>query len=184
MADLTDPLAERCLETEVVFEGRLLHVRRDRVSLPDGNNSAREYVRHPGAVVIVPVRDDGRLVVERQFRYPVGRAFIEFPAGKLDPDESIEACARRELREETGFEAREWQYLGVMHPCIGYSDERIEIFLARNMIEVGNDLDDGEFLEIHSMSLAELEQAVFDGRLTDAKTITALFHARRFLVSE
>lgn len=179
-----DPLAESCLDSEVIFQGRLLNVRRDTVCLPDGTESIREYIKHPGAVAVVPVLDGGRLIVERQFRYPLGRSFIEFPAGKIDPGESIEDCARRELREETGFEATDWQYLGVMHPCIGYSDERIEIFLARGLVEVGNDLDDGEFLEIHSMSLAELEQAVFDGRVTDSKTITALFLARPYLVSD
>lgn len=183
-AGQVDPLAESCLDSEVIFQGRLLDVRRDTVCLPDGTESTREYIKHPGAVAVVPVLDGGRLIVERQFRYPVGRSFIEFPAGKIDPGESIEDCARRELREETGFEATDWKYLGVMHPCIGYSDERIEIFLARGLVEVGNDLDDGEFLEIHSMSLAELEQAVFDGRVTDSKTITALFLARPYLVSD
>lgn len=172
-----DPLAEHCLGSETVFLGRLLDVRRDRVRLPDGNEATREYIRHPGAVVVIPVLPDGRLIVERQFRYPLGRAFLELPAGKIEPGEDILACARRELREETGFEASDWHYLGVMHPCIGYSDERIEIFLARGLSEVGHARDEEEFLELHFMSVPEVQAAVIEGRITDGKTVTALFHA-------
>lgn len=177
----TDPLEERCLDSEKVFSGRLLDVRRDRVVLPDGNEATREYIRHPGAVVVIPVLADGRLIVERQFRYPLRRAFLELPAGKIDPGEPILDCARRELREETGYEASEWIYLGVMHPCIGYSDERIEIFLARGLSEVGHARDEEEFLELHPMSVADVEEAVYDGRITDSKTIAALFHGLRHL---
>lgn len=118
---------------------------------------------------------------ERQFRYPLRRSFLELPAGKIDPDEDILACARRELREETGYEAARWQHLGVMHPCIGYSDERIEIFLARELNHVGHALDEGEFLEVLSFSVGEAVAAVHDGRITDGKTITALFRALPFL---
>jgi ADP-ribose pyrophosphatase len=178
-----DPLEERCLESEKVFSGRLLDVRRDRVVLPDGNQATREYIRHPGAVVVIPVLPDGRLIVERQFRYPLRRAFLELPAGKIDPGEPILDCARRELREETGYEASEWLHLGVMHPCIGYSDERIEIFLARGLSEVGHARDEEEFLELHPMSVAEVEEAVYDGRITDSKTIAAFFHGLRHLAS-
>lgn len=173
-----DPLEERCLSSEPVFCGKLLDVRRDRVRLPDGQEAVREYIRHPGAVVIVALRADGQLIVERQFRYPLRRAFIEFPAGKIDRGEAVLACAQRELREETGYEAAQWRYLGVMHPCIGYSDERIEIFFASELSQVGHARDEEEFLEVHTMSLAEIEAAVFAGQITDAKTITALFHAR------
>ena len=178
-----DPLEERCLASEKVFSGRLLDVRCDRVVLPDGNEATREYIRHPGAVVVIPVLPDGRLIVERQFRYPLHRAFLELPAGKIDPGEPILDCARRELREETGYEASEWLHLGVMHPCIGYSDERIEIFLARGLSEVGHARDEEEFLELHPMCVAEVEQAVYDGRITDSKTIAALFHGLRHLES-
>lgn len=172
-----DALEEHTLDSELVFRGVLLDVRRDRVRLPDGGEAVREYVRHPGAVVIVAVRDDGELVFERQFRYPLHRSFLELPAGKIDAGEDILTCARRELREETGFEAADWRHLGVFHPCIGYSDERIEVFLARGLVEVGNDLDEEEFLEVLSLSVQAVEQGVLDGRITDAKTIAALFMA-------
>lgn len=178
---MKDPLHEEQLSTEAVFEGRLLKVYRDEVRLPDGSTGAREYVKHPGAVVVIPVLADGRLVFERQFRYPVGRAFLELPAGKIDPGEDILACARRELQEETGYVTENWRYLGVMHPCIGYSNERIEIFLAQGLEHVGHAWDEGEFLEILTLSLEEARAAVFDGRITDAKTITALYWAEREL---
>jgi len=178
---MKDPLHEEQLSTEAVFEGRLLKVYRDEVRLPDGSTGAREYVKHPGAVVVIPVLTDGRLVFERQFRYPVGRAFLELPAGKIDAGEDILACARRELQEETGYVTENWRYLGVMHPCIGYSNERIEIFLAQGLEHVGHAWDEGEFLEILTLSLEEARAAVFDGRITDAKTITALYWAEREL---
>ena len=176
---MQDPLHEEQESSEQVFAGRLLNVFRDQVRLPDGHGGVREYVKHPGAVVVIPVLADGRLIFERQFRYPLGRAFLELPAGKIDPGEDIMDCARRELREETGHVSEDWRHLGVMHPCIGYSNERIEIFIARSLVHVGHARDEGEFLEILTLSLAEARAAVFDGRITDAKTITALYWAER-----
>jgi len=175
-------LHEQQLASEQVFDGVLLDVRRDRVRLPNGGESVREYIVHPGAVVVIGILDDGRLLFENQFRYPLQRDFLELPAGKIDAGESIEATARRELLEETGYEAGTWRYLGVMHPCIGYSDERIEIFLARDLRKVAEpSLDHNEFLDVLTLSLAEAIAAIRDGRITDAKTITALFWAEKVL---
>lgn len=170
-------LEEHTIDSECVFRGVLLDVRRDRVRLPDGAEAVREYVRHPGAVVIIAIDSDGAIVFERQFRYPVGRAFLELPAGKLEAGEDIQVCAQRELREETGFEAGTWTHLGVIHPCIGYSDERIEVFLARDLNQVGRSLDEEEFLEVLSIPRAEVDRSVSAGRITDAKTLSALFLA-------
>lgn len=170
-------LEEAELESTPVFDGALLKVRRDRVRLPDGKESVREYVRHPGAVVVLAVLPDGALLFERQYRYPLRRAFLELPAGKIDAGEDVFECARRELREETGYEAAQWQYLGVMHPCIGYSDERIEIFLARGLTQVGHALDEGEFLEVLSLTLDEAIRKIDAGDITDGKSIVALFKA-------
>lgn len=175
-------LHEEKLASEQVFHGVLLDVRKDRVRLPDGGESIREYIVHPGAVVIVPVLDDGRLLFENQFRYPLQRDFLELPAGKIDAGEAIETTARRELLEETGYVADSWSHLGVMHPCIGYSNERIEIFLAQGLRKVAEpSLDHNEFLDVLTLSLDAAVAAVRDGGITDAKTITALFWAEKTL---
>lgn len=169
-------LIESEVSTETVFQGALLNVRKARVLLPNGQESVREYIVHPGAVVILAFLDNGSLLFERQFRYPLRRVFLELPAGKIDPGEAIIETAKRELLEETGYTASEWEYLGVMHPCIGYSDERIEIFAAHSLHLAGEkQLDHNEFLEVVELSAADAKQAVWDGRITDAKTITALF---------
>ena len=175
-------LHETPLESSQVFHGKLLDVRRDRVCLPDGTESTREYVRHQGAVVIIPVLDNGELILERQFRYPLHRSFIELPAGKIEPGEDVQITAARELLEETGYTASSWRHLGKMHPCIGYSDERIEIFLAKGLrCESGQQLDHGEFLDVLNMSLDEALLAIRHGEITDGKTISSLFWAEKVL---
>ena len=175
-------LHEIQLESTRVFDGKLLDVRLDRVRLPDGLESAREYVIHQGAVVIIPVLDNGELIFERQFRYPLHKAFIEFPAGKIEPGEDTLNTAIRELLEETGHSASEWRYLGVMHPCIGYSNERIEIYLARGLLrESGQQLDHGEFLDVLTLSLDDAIGAVRNGEITDGKTIAAIFWAEKII---
>jgi len=171
-----DHLKETGISSEKVYDGALLHVRRDRVRLPNGHESVREYIVHPGAVVVMAVLDNGNLLFERQFRYPLGSSFLELPAGKIDPGEEVLTTAKRELLEETGYEAGDWQHLGVMHPCIGYSNERIEIFLAKQLRNTGqNNLDDNEFLELLELSPSAARQAIFSGEITDAKTIAALY---------
>ena len=177
-----DHLTEHTLSTEQVWRGKLLDVRRDQVRLPDGSEGVREYIVHPGAVVVIPVLSDGCILFERQHRYPVRRTLLELPAGKIDADEDIERCARRELLEETGYAATSWQHLGVMHPCIGYADERIEIFLAVGLERVsGQNLDVGEFLDLVPMSLDDAFELIRQGQMTDSKTITALFWAEKIL---
>lgn len=169
-------LIESEVSSETVFKGALLNVRKDRVLLPNGQESIREYIVHPGAVVILAFLPNGNLLFERQFRYPLRRVFLELPAGKIDRGEAIIDTAQRELKEETGYVASDWEYLGVMHPCIGYSDERIEMFAARGLHLAGEkQLDHNEFLDVVELSPAEARQAVWDGRITDAKTVTSLF---------
>jgi ADP-ribose pyrophosphatase len=173
-------LTETKVSSESVFDGKLLHVRRDTVRLPDGNLATREYVVHPGAVLIVPVLPDGRLVVERQYRYPVGAVFLEFPAGKLDPGETGLATAQRELAEEAGYVATTWTPFGRIYSVAGHSDEVIDFFIAEGLAHVGAKLDDGEFLEIVTMSLDEMLAVLDRGEITDAKTVAALLlYARR-----
>lgn len=170
MKDLT----ERFVSGEQVYDGKLLKVYRDRVRLPDGSEGAREYIRHPGAVAVVPLFDDGRVLLERQFRYPHGREFIEVPAGKLEPGEPQLETAKRELLEETGYSAVEWTRLGTIHTAIAYTDEGIELFIARKLTLSERKLDAGEFLEVFSLPFGEAVQMVRDGRITDAKTVSAL----------
>lgn len=177
MKDLT----ERKVSSEQVFDGTLLKVYRDAVRLPDGSAGAREYIRHPGAVGIVPLFDDGRILLERQFRYPHGREFIEIPAGKLEPGEPHLETAKRELLEETGYAAQEWTRLAVIHTAIAYTNEAIELYLARKLTRGERKLDDGEFLEVFTAPLDEAFAMVRDGRITDAKTVSALLWVKAFV---
>lgn len=172
-------LVEQRIDSERVFTGKLLDVRRDRVRLPDAHEATREYIVHPGAVLIVPLLDDGRIVVERQFRYPNHAVFTEFPAGKLDPGEAPLATAKRELKEEAGYTATTWTHLGRIHPVVSYSTETIELYLAQGLVHVGATLDHGEFLEIVAVHYEELVAAADRGEVTDAKTLAALYHLER-----
>lgn len=166
-------LLERGVGREELARGRLLRVVRDRVVLPDGDVGYRECVIHPGAVMVVPLLGNGRVVLERQFRYPIGRTLVEFPAGKLDPEEPSWACARRELAEETGFTASEWAYAGVIHPVPAYSSEHIDLWFARGLSAGVQCLDRGEFLEVFDASVEELLEMVRCGAVTDGKTVAA-----------
>jgi ADP-ribose pyrophosphatase len=155
-------------------------VHRDQVRLPDGSLGAREYIRHPGAVAIVPLFDDGRVLLERQFRYPHRRVFIEIPAGKLEPGEPHLETARRELLEETGYSAAQWSHLGVIHPAIAYTDEAIDLFVAQKLSKQEPRLDRGEFLETFSVPFDEAIRMVRDGRITDAKSVAGLLWVKTF----
>jgi len=178
MSDLH--LREHGLGGIVLSKSSFLELRRDDVRLPDGSPATREYVVHPGAVAIVPLLDDGRLVLERQFRYPVGKVLLEFPAGKIDPGENTLACARRELLEETGYHAREWARAGVIHNAAAYSTEGIEIWFARGLSAGTQALDVGEFLELCLMSEAELEHCAARGELSDVKTLIGLMWLQKW----
>jgi ADP-ribose pyrophosphatase len=180
-ADGADPLAEETLESNVAFAGDFLRVYKDRVRAPDGHLAPREYLTHPGAVMVVPLLDDGRVVLERQYRYPLRRSFVEFPAGKIDPGEDILTCAQRELREETGYVAADWTYLGGFHNAIGYCNEKIEVFLARGLRHEGAGTDAGEVLEIFTAPLQQLLDRIRDGSVTDVKTIVGAYWLERFL---
>lgn len=179
-----DHLIEQRVSSQELLKGNFLHAFRDTVRLPDGKQATREYVVHPGAVAVVPVLPDGRVVLERQFRYPMGRVMIEFPAGKLDPGEDVLTCARRELREETGYTATEWARAGVLHPVISYSTEFIEIWFARGLSQGQARLDQGEFLEIFTATPAELLEWCRNGQVTDSKTLVGAMWLKNVLAGE
>lgn len=177
-------LIETCLSSEVIAQGGMLTVKRDQVRLPSGANSQREYVMHPGAVLIVPVLDNGKILLERQFRYPLNRVFIELPAGKIDTGEDPLVTGQRELLEETGCRASNWDYLGLQHPCIGYSNEVIHSYLARSLIFGDHQRDSDEAMELLEMTLDECMTAIKNSEITDGKTIIALFLAERILKTQ
>jgi ADP-ribose pyrophosphatase len=175
---------EHTTHSERVFEGCLLKVQRDEVRLPDGSASVREWIAHPGAVLIIAVLPNGALLFERQFRYPLRRVFLELPAGKIEPGEHPLDTARRELLEETGYRAAQWRHITTLHPCIGYSDERIEIFWAGGLSYVGARPDQGEILDVLEMSLHDALLSVRDGSISDGKTLAGLLWAEKLLGGE
>ena len=175
---------ETTLDSRTVFSGVLLNVIADTVGLPNGATSVREYIHHPGACTIIAFLDEQTILFERQFRYPLHRHFIELPAGKIDKGEDPLRTAQRELREECGYEAAEWRHLGTLHPCIGYADEHIELFLARQLTHVGHALDSDEFLEVFPLTIAEALSWVRQGRITEAKALTWILWAEKIAKGE
>ena len=179
MSQDSGDFTETRVTSETVFRGGLLHVLRDTVRLPGGRQATREYIRHPGAAMIIAMPDPDTIVLERQFRYPLSRHFIELPAGKIDAGEEPLATAQRELREECGYLASAWRHLATLHPCIAYADERIELFLAQGLTQVGNALDEGEFLEALTVPLRQALVWVREGAITEAKAVTGLLWAEK-----
>ena len=163
------------MSSERVFDGHFLHAVRDIVRLPDGKQTSREYILHPGAVMIIAVLDDGDVVMERQWRHPLARAFIEFPAGKIDDGEPPLATCRRELREETGYTAERFTFVATINNAISYSNEHIDLYLAEGLTAGEAKLDDGEFLDVFSVGLPQILDWVRDGTITDVKTIIGAF---------
>lgn len=173
-------LREQTLQSDVVFRGGFLELRKDTVLLPGGGQATREFVVHTGAVAIVPILDDGRLVMERQFRYPLSRVLLEFPAGKIDAGEATFTAAVRELAEETGYRAREWARVGVLHNAAAYSNEFIEVWFARGLALGERDLDHGELIDVCLLDEAELDALAAGGELTDAKTLICLLWLQKW----
>lgn len=177
-------LTEHCVSSDTLYESGFIRLYKDQVRLPDGSIGSREYIRHPGAVAVLAMLDNGNLLLERQYRYPTGREFLEIPAGKIDAGEDILRTAQRELLEETGYVATEWTFLMSSWACIGYSDEQIHYFLARGLSHQGRALDEGEFLEILDVPLDEALAWVRQGKINDSKSSLGLLWLQDHLAAQ
>ena len=167
-------LVERTLSSREVFNGRLLHVFFDEAELPDGTTSTREWIRHPGAAAVVPVFENGDIMLVRQFRYPMSQIFYEVPAGKIDPGDNADTTARRELREEAGLACNRFDYLGHLYPGIGYSDEIIHLYIAWDISSFEQQVEEDEFLIKERLPFREAVEMVHKGEISDGKTMVAL----------
>ena len=174
-------LKESRISSSQVYEGSFLDVRKDIVELPDGNRSTREWIKHPGAACIIPVMSDGKLALIKQYRYPVQSIMIELPAGKRDTEESPEACAIRELEEEIGYSAGKLTFVTKIHPAIGFANEQMWIFLAEQLIQSQKNTDHDEFVELMPTSINQAVELVWNGAITDVKTIIGILWAERLL---
>jgi len=168
------------LSSQRVLEGKMIHVDLDRVRLPDGGEAWREYVLHPGAVIIAAFVNNDTLIFEHQYRYAVRNHFIELPAGKIDAGEPHAETAKRELLEETGYTAAHWHHAATLHAGIGYSNETIELYVATQLTHVGHERDEGEFLEVFTMPLSVAVEKVGAGEITDTKTAFSLLWLDKF----
>lgn len=168
-------LIETRIDGETAYPGSFFSIQKDSVRLPDGAVAYREFMRHPGAATIIPLFDDGTVLVERQFRYPMNQIFIELPAGKIDQGEHSFETAKRELEEETGYVADEWYFVTTIHNAIGYSDEHIDIYLAKGLRQGKVRLDEEEFIQSFRIPVTELLDWVKNGQVTDVKTIIGAF---------
>ena len=177
-------LIETRIDGETVYPGSFFRIEKDRVKLPDGGTAFREFMRHPGAAAVIPLFEDGTVLVERQFRYPVDRVFIELPAGKIDRGEHSLETARRELAEETGYAADEWYFVTTIHNAIGYSDEHIDLYLAKKLHKGKAHLDAEEFIQSLRMPVGELVDWVRQGRITDVKTIVGIFWLEKIITGQ
>ena len=173
-------LREERISGEDIYGGIFLKMKRDKIALPNGEEAVREYLTHPGAVAIVAILDDGRVLLERQYRYPIAKACIEIPAGKLEIGEDHLLCAKRELEEETGYTAKKWSYIRRIHPVISYSTELIDIYLAEDLVPGKSHLDDEEFLDVFAAPLEQLIGWVEDGEITDVKTTISAYWLDRY----
>ena len=173
-------LCEERISGEDIYGGIFLHMKRDQVRLPDGKQAVREYLTHPGAVAVLAILDDGRVLLERQYRYPIEKACIEIPAGKLELGEDHLLCAQRELEEETGYMAKKWSYIRRIHPVISYSTELIDLYLAEDLVPGKSKLDDEEFLDVFAAPLEQLIAWVEGGEITDVKTTISAYWLDRY----
>jgi ADP-ribose pyrophosphatase len=172
---------EKVLNSKLVFQGTFLKVIRDRVRMEDGHEKNIEYIRHPGAACIIPLKANGKIIMEMQYRHPLNKIFLEFPAGKIDHGETTLQTAQRELKEETGYTANKWTFLTMIHPVIGYSDEKIDIYLAEELTSGKAELDPGEKVELFELTHEQLMERVRLGEVTDVKTQIASFWLDKIL---
>lgn len=177
-------LTEKKISSENVFDGVLLHVYKDKIELPNGNTATREYIKHQGAVCVVPVTDNNEIIAVKQYRYPIGRVTVEIPAGKLDKGEAPLEAAKRELSEETGVESADIKYIGGLYPSVAYTDELIHMYMAKNLTYGEAHTDFDEFLNVEKIPVDKFVEMIMSGEIMDSKTQAAVLKAEKILKNE